>query len=48
MRAAAANQSDERVRVDTTTNELLLPGQAGYERGSLEIESGWIRLRPLD
>lgn len=47
MLAAAANQSDERVKVDTTTNELLLPGQAGYETGSLEIESGWIRLRPL-
>lgn len=48
MRAAAANQSDERVRVDTATNELLLPGQDGYENGTLEIESGWIRLRPLD
>jgi len=47
MQAAAANQSDERVRVDTSTNELLLPGQDGYESGSLEIESGWIRLRPL-
>jgi 8-oxo-dGTP pyrophosphatase MutT (NUDIX family) len=47
IQAAAANQSDERVRVDAVTNELLLPGQDGYERGSLEIESGWIRLRPL-
>ena len=47
IRAAAANQSDERVRV-TSTGELLLPGEPQQENGSLEIESGWIRLRPMD
>ena len=46
-RAAADNKSDERVRGDTRTLELLLPGEDGYARGTLEIESGWIRLRPL-
>lgn len=44
--AASANQSDERARV-TPDREIVLPGEPGYETASEDIETGWIRLRPL-
>ncbi len=44
--AAAANQSDERARV-TKGREIVMPGEPGYEHGVEDIETGWIRLRPL-
>jgi len=46
IEAAAANQSDERARV-TSDREIVLPGEPGYEDGVEDIETGWIRLRPL-
>jgi 8-oxo-dGTP pyrophosphatase MutT (NUDIX family) len=45
MAAAAANQPDERVRVNTQ-GELVLPGDDGYAGADEKIESGWVRLRP--
>lgn len=44
--AAAANQADERARV-TPDREIVLPGEPGYESAAEDVESGWIRLRPL-
>ncbi|MEX2489091.1 MAG: NUDIX hydrolase [Pseudomonadales bacterium] len=46
IEAAAANQSDERARV-TPDREIVLPGEPGYESAAEDIETGWIRLRPL-
>lgn len=45
--AAAANQSDQRVRVIEGTQDIVLPGDEGYEQAAQTIESGWVRLRPL-
>lgn len=47
IEAAAANQSDQRARVVQTSGEIVMPGESGYEQGDENIESGWIRLRPL-
>jgi 8-oxo-dGTP pyrophosphatase MutT (NUDIX family) len=44
--AAKANLSDQRARVDQA-GEIVLPGEPGYDSGAEDIESGWIRLRPL-
>lgn len=46
IRAAMANLPDERARVDDG-GRIVLPGEPGYENGAENIESGWIRLRPL-
>lgn len=47
IEAAAANQSDQRARVVQTSGEIVMPGEPGYDHGVEDIESGWIRLRPL-
>lgn len=47
IESAEANQSDQRARVVEATREIVMPGEAGYEQGVENIESGWIRLRPL-
>ena len=44
--AAAANQPDERARVNAT-GDIVLPGDADYDTANENIESGWVRLRPL-
>lgn len=46
MAAAAANQPDERARVNAT-GDIVLPGDADYDTANENIESGWVRLRPL-
>jgi len=46
LQAVSHNLSYERVRVDTTHGNLLLPGERGYDKASEDIETGWIRLRP--
>ena len=46
MAAAAANLPDERVRV-SASGELVLPEDAGYAAADENIESGWVRLRPV-
>lgn len=46
IEAAATNQPDERARVDNN-RMIVLPGEPGYENGDENIESGWVRLRPL-
>jgi len=45
--AASANLSDQRARVVESSREIVMPGEPGYEQGVENIESGWIRLRPL-
>ncbi len=44
--AARANLPDQRARVDDS-GIIVLPGEPGYDHGAENIESGWIRLRPL-
>lgn len=44
--AARQNQPDERARV-TADRQIVMPGDPGYENGVEDIETGWIRLRPL-
>jgi hypothetical protein len=47
MEAAAANQPDERARVNDA-GDLVLPDDPSYATANENIESGWVRLRPLD
>ena len=44
--SAEAVLPDERARVNSN-RELVLPGDEGYETGDENIETGWVRLRPL-
>ena len=44
--AAAANLPDQRARVNTDTNTIVMPGEPGYDTGNAHQENGWIRLRP--
>jgi len=44
--AASANQPDHRARV-TPERVIVLPGESGYESADENIETGWVRLRPL-
>ncbi len=46
--AAAANQVDHRAKVTADTRVIVMPGEPGYEDGLGDIETGWVRLRPLD
>lgn len=47
IESAAANQTDDRARVMRDTRIIVMPGEPGYEDGLDNIESGWVRLRPL-
>ena len=47
IRAAAMNLPDERARVDRTTGKITMPGEPGYEDGNEDVETGWVRLRPV-
>ena len=44
--SAEAVLPDERARVNSH-RELVLPGDEGYDTGDENIETGWVRLRPL-
>jgi 8-oxo-dGTP pyrophosphatase MutT (NUDIX family) len=44
--AAEQVQPDERARINAE-RELVLPGDPGYDDGDENIETGWVRLRPL-
>ncbi len=46
--AASANQPDHRARVTLEDRLLVLPGDPGYETADENIETGWVRLRPLE
>ena len=35
----------ETARVHSETGDVIMPGEAGYENGREDVESGWIRLR---
>lgn len=47
IESAAANQVDDRVRVTRESRILVMPGEPGYEDGLDNIETGYVRLRPL-
>ena len=47
IESAAANQIDELARVLPGTRVIVMPGEEGYDTGLTDIESGWVRLRPL-
>lgn len=47
IESARANLPDERARVIADTKVIVMPGEPGYESGISDIESGWVRLRPL-
>ncbi len=47
IESVAANQVDELARVTRDTGLVVMPGEPGYEDGLDDVESGWIRLRPL-
>ncbi|HJL61583.1 MAG TPA: hypothetical protein QF517_06460, partial [Pseudomonadales bacterium] len=46
IESASSNLPDERARVNQENN-IVLPGDKGYDTGDETIETGWIRLRPL-
>ncbi len=45
--SASTNQVDEKARVTRDTRVIVMPGEPGYDEGLTDIETGWIRLRPL-
>lgn len=45
--AAATDMPYHRVRYQAKHN-ILVPGEPGYEEAAENVESGWVRLRPLD
>ena len=45
--AAAANLPDDQARVHTETGIIVMPEESGYDDALTNVESGWIRLRPL-
>ena len=45
--AAEANLPYHQAKVNTKTNEVVMPGEPGYDSTSNDIEAGWVRLRPL-
>lgn len=49
LEAGATDQPDERARVVDPDGEyhVVLPGDPGYDDAEREVESGWVRLRPL-
>ncbi len=47
IKAAASNLVDDKARVTRDNRVIVMPGEPGYEDGLDEIESGWVRLRPL-
>jgi 8-oxo-dGTP pyrophosphatase MutT (NUDIX family) len=47
IQSAEANLPDHRARVIGDTKVIVMPGEPGYESGSSDVESGWVRLRPL-
>jgi 8-oxo-dGTP pyrophosphatase MutT (NUDIX family) len=47
IKAAANNLPDERARVNRN-NVIILPGDEGYENGDETVETGWVRLRPVE
>ena len=48
IESVAAKQTDEIARVTPDTGIIVMPGEPGYEEGLDKVESGWVRLRPLD
>lgn len=47
IRSAAKNPPDEIARVHRDTGLVIMPGEDGYEQGRQDLESGWVRLRPV-
>ena len=47
IESAAANQIDEKARVDRDSRIIVMPGEPGYDDGLDDVETGWVRLRPL-
>lgn len=45
--AASADIDFEEARVHKDTRIIVMPGEAGYEDGLVDVETGWVRLRPL-
>jgi len=45
--AAEANLPYHQAKVNAETNEIVMPGEPGYDSASNDIEAGWIRLRPI-
>ena len=45
--AASQNLPDERARVDRITGKITMPGEPGYNDGDEDVETGWVRLRPV-
>ena len=46
LQAATARLPDERVRVNPVDGGILLPGEPGYDQARVDVETGWVRLRP--
>jgi 8-oxo-dGTP pyrophosphatase MutT (NUDIX family) len=47
IESVKVNQKDELARVTRDTRMVVMPGEPGYEDGLDDVESGWVRLRPL-
>ena len=46
MNAVSQNPPDEKAKVHSETGLIVMPGEAGYEDGLSDVETGWVRLRP--
>ena len=47
IESAAKNLADQRARVDPQTGKITMPGEPGYNEGLTDVETGWVRLRPV-
>lgn len=47
IQSVSRSPTDQQVRVHKSTRELLMPGEPGYDDGLTDVESGWVRLRPI-
>ena len=47
IQSVSASPSDQQVRVHRDSRELIMPGEPGYDDGLTDVESGWVRLRPV-
>ena len=45
--SASSNPEDHRVRVHKDSGIIVLPGETGYNDALTDVETGWMRLRPI-
>ena len=47
IESVSSNPKDHRARVHKNSGIIVMPGEAGYSDALTDVESGWVRLRPV-